>query len=442
MTASKRYAIYSIVLVLFLCVAQVNGSSLLILLCLAAYLCLLCWCCVKDFTLPLLLFFLPWSQLLRLSPNDFSFYTVGMILVCGIHLLKRNRLRKYHIILTALLMVLTLSIKLIDGNFIDFDYITIFMLFLFFPVVKDEWSRKRYDFYTTVCFFALGIVLAAICAKELYDYGNIRAFIQVNAWQNVTRRSGFYDDPNFYTAQITAALGGAFAIILRQRKASHTVFLAALIILLLYCGMFSSSKSFLLITIILMAIWIVEVFRIKGRTALKVCLLVGCFVTVVLLLTLSVFEELWLSFADRLSYSDTMSDITTGRTDIWQNYLRQMFSDMKLLIFGNGLTKEYIGGRASHNTLLQLYYQFGLVGVPLVMAWIVYFYRDLPKWETKKRRTIALLLLIGSFAPWVAIDALFFDEFFLLQWYVFSGLLHFRTDQLLTEKSQTDQATQ
>lgn len=428
MTANKRYAMFSIVLVLFLCVAQVNGSVLLVLPCLAAFLCLLCRCCTRDFTLPLLLFFLPWSPLLRFDPNNFSFYTVGMILVCGIHLLKRNRLRKYHIVLTLLLVVLTLTVKLINASFPDFDYITIFMLFLLFPVVKDEWSKKRYDFYTTVCFFALGIILAAILAKELYDYGSIRAFINLKSWQDVTRRSGFYSDPNFYTAQITAALGGAFAIILRQRKTSRTVFLAALILLLLYCGMFSSSKSFLLVTAVLIVVWVVEVFRIKGRTALKVCLLIGCFVTVVLFLTLSVFDEMWKSFSTRLSYSGNMSDVTTGRTDIWLNYLRLLFSDMKLLIFGNGLTNAYVDGRASHNTILQLYFQFGLVGVPLVVAWIVYFYRDLPKWEGKKHRTIALLLLIGCFVPWVAIDALFFNEFFLLQWYVFTGLVYFRTE--------------
>ena len=30
--------------------------------------------------------------------------------------------------------------------------------------------------------------------------------------------------------------------------------------------------------------------------------------------------------------------------------------------------------------------------------------------------------LSGAFIPWLALDALFFDEFFLLQWFVYMGM--------------------
>ena len=90
MQNNKSYLALCIVLVLLLCVAQVLGSTMLIIPCLAAFLVLVGWSCSHNFTLPILLFFLPWSPVLRTSPLGYSFFTFGLILVCGISIIKKR----------------------------------------------------------------------------------------------------------------------------------------------------------------------------------------------------------------------------------------------------------------------------------------------------------------------------------------------------------------
>ena len=78
MTANKKQLFICIALSLFLCFSQILGNTLLILACLGSYLVVLAWGCWNNQALLILLFFLPWSPLMRLSPTSYSFYTFGM----------------------------------------------------------------------------------------------------------------------------------------------------------------------------------------------------------------------------------------------------------------------------------------------------------------------------------------------------------------------------
>ena len=72
-------------IVLSLCGAQFLGNHLLILLCCGAFLLLMIGAACKETVFPLLLFFLPWATLLKLSPDGKSFYSIALLLVCGIY---------------------------------------------------------------------------------------------------------------------------------------------------------------------------------------------------------------------------------------------------------------------------------------------------------------------------------------------------------------------
>ena len=167
----KGYLIISITLVLLLCVAQVLGSTVMILPCLAVFLALIGWGCSDNYTLPLLLFFLPWSPILKTSPAGYSFFTFGLVLVCGVSILKKRfHIKKYPIVAGIVLAFLSLLSKAIDGYSLSFDYIAFMMLIVLFPVVKGEWTVKKYDFYQVIAFFSLGIIIAAFSALVLETF--------------------------------------------------------------------------------------------------------------------------------------------------------------------------------------------------------------------------------------------------------------------------------
>lgn len=140
---SKYFWMY-LLLALAVCIGQIIGSTVLLLGILALFMLLMGWSCGREFTLPALLFFLPWSQILRTGPDEFSFFTFGIVMTCVISLVKRRFwLRRYHIATGIGLLALTLFAKLLDGSFLAFDYIAFIMMLFLFPVVKEEWTERE-----------------------------------------------------------------------------------------------------------------------------------------------------------------------------------------------------------------------------------------------------------------------------------------------------------
>lgn len=404
--------------------AQIRGSTLMILACMAGFLMLLGWCCVQNYTLPILLFFLPWSPLMRASPSSFSFFTIGLVMVCLIGVMKKRFcFRRYHIAVGIVLAFLTLLSKLLGERGIGFDYIAFLMLIVLFPTVCEEHTAREYDFFQTWIFLSLGIILAALCAQRFVGYGGISRYITVHSYLSITRLCGFYGDPNFYTAQITAALGGGLYSVLKERSKGRTVILAAILLLLLYCGFLSGSKSFVLVTALVVVIWGVELLRMHGKTGRKIILTLVAAVAALYIATSALFSG-WIDILiTRFSFSSSLSSLTTGRTELWAMYIEEILSNGKILFIGEGFTNVKLHGRASHNTLLQIVYQFGILGVPFLVAWVSCFFRGVSGNRLERKKDVSpWILLTGVFLPWMAIDILFFDELFLLQWYVFVAL--------------------
>lgn len=433
MPIKKSYLAISVALVLLLCLTQIIGSTLLIVPCLAAFLVFVGWSCSNNYTLPVLLFFLPWSPILRTSPDGYSFFTFALVLVCAISVIKKRfRFKKYPIVAGIVLLFLTLVSKVIDGYMISFDYIAFMMLIVLFPVVKAEWTVKNYDFYQVVLFFSLGVIIAALCALSLDVFPNIAKYIRVDSYSTITRRSGFYGDANFYTAQITASLSGCLLMVLKEQKRGHIVTLISLLILLIYCGFLSASKSFVLVTAGMTVLWGIALLRLKGRVALKVLLLVVVAVFAVFIATSALFGELIEVVATRFSYANDLDSFTTGRTGLWQSYIADILKNVKTFFIGKGLTNVKVNDRGSHNTLIQIIYQFGFVGIPFLLYWSIGFFRGgaYKGRRIRKNKIDTLLLAVGIFMPWMAIDALFFDEFFLLQWYMFDAMRYLEQEQI------------
>ncbi len=432
MKGNVKYMVLSIILAIGLCATQILGNAFLLLGVLVAFLALVGWSSSQNATLLVMLFFLPWSPLLKSAPGEFSFYTFGMIFICAISILKKQfQFKRYHIVVGILLLILTLISKLMDNSGLSFDYVAFIMLIILFPVVKEEWTASRYDYFQLVTFFGIGIIMAALLAQQYANYPNIARYIRVDSYQTITRLSGFYGDANFYTAQITAAFGGCLAILLQEKNKRRTAALTIITFLLLYCGFLSGSKSFALVAGTIVVLWAIKLLRMRGRTGLKLLMLLVAVIAAIYIASSALFGGLIDVLITRFSSAKSFDDFTTGRTELWQSYANEILTNWKVLVIGKGFTNVKVNDRSSHNTLIQAVYQFGLLGVPVLIAWIVCFFRDVPRRLGMARKQVMnmLILLIGTFSPWIAIDALFFDEFFLLQMYAFMGCAH-----LLTEK--------
>ncbi len=429
------YMLGCLLIAVWNCVAQVLGNTLLIAACLAVFMAFAVFAAAKGVAMPVLLFFLPWATVLKLAPGSISFYTLAIAAVCVVYLVKNGFGLNMHCLVAAVfLLALTLLSKCIDKSGLSMSYVMIVYLLALFPVMTREVGRSV-DFRLMTLFFAVGIITAALSARELIGFGNIARYIDVYNWSVVTRLSGYYGDANFYSAHISAAISGFLLLILKEKKRLNILLYALFALVLLYCGFLSASKSFILTVVTTFTVWLLVVLCQKGRGAFKVTVLFGALAAVFFVLTSALFSETLQIVLFRFGQTTDLSSLTTGRTERWKLYLEVLGTDPKVLFIGRGITPLNVNGVAPHNTVLQLVYQLGLVGMVPMVAWLIGNVRDVLKRKTEKApRLPVLVLLIGTFLPWMALDMLFFDEFFLIPLYVVAGVTYLASGAPPTEE--------
>ena len=175
-----------LLIALLLCIVQISGSKMLIAACLAAFLAFHFWSCFQNDAMCVLLFFLPWSPLLRTDRGSISFFTIALLVTC-LYYWQRDgfRLALYQILVTAFLAVTTLIVKAIRSNPIENHYLFFFMMLLLFPCVAKGLSGAV-SFSRLTLFFACGIIMAALSARQIAAYPNISQYIKVDSYLKIT----------------------------------------------------------------------------------------------------------------------------------------------------------------------------------------------------------------------------------------------------------------
>lgn len=411
---------------LLLVLAQTVGNGLLLLLVLIGCLLLAALACRQGLAIPVLLFFLPWSPLMKLAPGRISFYTIGLLICCALALAQDGmRLTVRQVVLAASLMALTLTAKILQTGSITNDYLMFVFMLLLFPCIARSCPRAT-SFRCATMFFAGGIFSAAILARLVAHYPNISRYIIVESYLTVTRLSGFYGDPNFYSAHVTACLAGVLVLLSRETEKRRQILLAVVSVVLLYCGLLSASKTFVLTVACLFLFWLPILLERGNYGSARTRLLFGVLCAVAFVLVSPAFRQVLQIIGARFTEGEGLAGLTTNRTTLWLQYLTAFVHDIPLTLFGAGYTSVNLFRKASHNTLIQAVYQFGILGIPLLLIWMWNMLADMFPESDKPLAgwKYTVLLCVGSFLPWMALDILQYDEFFLLPVYVLLGVAH------------------
>lgn len=411
---------------LLLVLAQTVGNGFLLLLVLIGCLLLAALACRQGLAIPVLLFFLPWSPLMKLAPGRISFYTIGLLICCALALAQDGmRLTVRQVVLAASLMALTLTAKILQTGSITNDYLMFVFMLLLFPCIARSCPRAT-SFRCATMFFAGGIFSAAILARLVAHYPNISRYIIVESYLTVTRLSGFYGDPNFYSAHVTACLAGVLVLLSRETEKRRQILLAVVSVALLYCGLLSASKTFVLTVACLFLFWLPILLERGNYGSARTRLLFGVLCAVAFVLVSPAFRQVLQIIGARFTEGEGLAGLTTNRTTLWLQYLTAFVHDIPLTLFGAGYTSVNLFRKASHNTLIQAVYQFGILGIPLLLVWMWNMLADMFPESDKPLAgwKYTVLLCVGSFLPWMALDILQYDEFFLLPVYVLLGVAH------------------
>ena len=411
---------------LLLVLAQTVGNGFLLLLVLIGCLLLAALACRQGLAIPVLLFFLPWSPLMKLAPGRISFYTIGLLICCALALAQDGmRLTVRQVVLAASLMALTLTAKILQTGSITNDYLMFVFMLLLFPCVARSCPRAT-SFRCATMFFAGGIFSAAILARLVAHYPNISRYIIVESYLTVTRLSGFYGDPNFYSAHVTACLASVLVLLSRETEKRRQILLAVVSVALLYCGLLSASKTFVLTVACLFLFWLPILLERGNYGSARTRLLFGVLCAIAFVLVSPAFRQVLQIIGARFTEGEGLAGLTTNRTTLWLQYLTAFVHDIPLTLFGAGYTSVNLFRKASHNTLIQAVYQFGILGIPLLLVWMWNMLADMFPESDKPLAgwKYTVLLCVGSFLPWMALDILQYDEFFLLPIYVLLGVAH------------------
>ena len=393
----------------FLIVSQSLGISILIFATLTWYLLLLMF--AKDeYIIPLFLFFIPFSTVLKVSVNSISFSSIAVILVfilkCLTH--RKTKFSPVLILEVLVIVVVTFIASVVNNYGVATSHIMFIFMLVAFPFIAIC-TKDKVDFEICILYYSLGIIIATILALAYVNNSNLLAYINVFEDDTIVERHcGFYGDPNFYAAQVITAIGGQ--IILIDQKNKNKQWNILLLIALIVCGASSVSKSFLLCLVWLFVAFLLCRFR-NGFGKFTKTLVV---ILLVLICTFAsgIFSNIIDQYLFRFGMADDAASLTTGRSELWKEYLDFLINNPADLILGQGYTSVFKGVRkGSHNAFIQCLYQLGLVGTISFVCWISTLAGSLNKQKVSFPHF--MLLIISCFSMWLGLDVMFFDDLFL-----------------------------
>ena len=287
-----------------------------------------------------------------------------------------------------------------------------------------EW---KHDFKLYLRLFTYGVIISSVCGIFAQHIPRILEFVGyfLAKLPGVLRLSGLDADPNYYSMGVTFALAGYLLLYFKNRVSTKEFFL--MVLFLSIFGFMTISKTFYIIYAIYLVLLVV-VLVVKYIKNWKKMLMNLAFIVTTLVISatasisyinftmsrvswslapLQKYDAVVYDIGDFVSdlYSRSqgelseesqkeevqsntkgeqkketfttqiiipeMSVLTTGRSDIWKEYIKTSTSSAKNLLFGtraDGILIPVNGmySVASHNSVLQIVYYYGAVGLVLI----------------------------------------------------------------------------
>lgn len=309
----------------------------------------------------MLLFLLPSATILKQGADNISFFTVLFFLVVLKMAIERKKFNANFLIITLIFLAYNLF-------FSGSGQLNTIISMIAGMVMLYCLRTLEVDAGSCVVSYSSGIVFSSVLALFRNKFPIISMFVQniaLKLGENSysSRFSGLKGNPNYYTVDIIIALAVLISLMCyRKTGPTYVACVAALSVF----GLMSVSKSFLFALCLLIFIWFL--FAIKqGVDKFMKFILIAIIAAAVIYFFAYDSINLYL-FRFNADRGGSLGDITTGRTNIWKQYVDVIASDFKILFFGNGLKTLIFTGRGAHNTYLESIFTLGLSGTAIFIA--------------------------------------------------------------------------
>lgn len=287
------------------------------------------------------------------------------------------------------------------------------LLFVFAAILfigkKSEIFRIEFNVYLLAvslivsCFFAFTYYISPYAHNLLFD-GYLAKGVRYRA---------LFDNPNVLAMTCEFLLPLLCYFVMSRKSKLYELFLIAFVAII---GCLTQSKTFYII----LSIVLISLFVWKVRTSTKKTLIitgivllgVGLFAIFRTESFIGVWNRFFGQFEACKSFKDFMNMVTTGRYELWVEYITYMFrSHPWRLFFGYGLGADAISTFSAHNAYLSMFYQLGLIGSSLFIAVIVLICKELKRTGNFKLHKAVWLPILVVMMVFLVEDTLFYIVF-------------------------------
>lgn len=256
--------------------------------------------------------------------------------------------------------------------------------------------------------FCVGIIISSLYALILRGTPQMIALRgnEVPAYWGSTamRFQGLFQDPNYYMALLVVAI--VLMIKLRGNGNLGKGFFFIGTGCLFFLGILTYSKTFL---VVFSAVFVIYVFMQvrKGNYFGGVCLM--ALAGICILMSVFVESSPFAIILHRLTSNSGISDLTTGRSEIYVRYLKVITENIVSLLAGGGLGAEVLGMN-THNLFLEITYYTGLIGLVLFLLYmfsLVYLMKERATDETKGGFLFRYIVLLAVAALFFTLHGMF-----------------------------------
>lgn len=326
-------------------------------------------------------------SMIFLSPTG-SHLISYVLLIGSVWQLLRRKLR-VELSFVLLILLLDYGVLRVHGQYASLVFW--FTGLLTVRLVALELQPK--DYSHVLVSFCTGLLVASVYALI---FRNTSQFQAVRGAETVAymgsslhRFTGTLGDPNFFAAYLI--LGMAFSF--QLWSFGHMRLSVCLLFQVAFgaMGVLTYSKTFIVCAVLLILAYIYSLLS-KGKL-LAGLLLVGTGLAVGTSSLLS-------TVGYRLASAESISDLTTGRSELFVRYLERIVETLSGFLFGQGMDAPVLE-RATHNVYLDVFYYIGAVGFMLMAVYLVHLTMvagkkaiGAPKSKLMKYLSLAMLALL------------------------------------------------
>lgn len=141
-------------------------------------------------------------------------------------------------------------------------------------------------------------------------------------------------------------------------------------------GLSTLSKCFLIICLFMLVyLFVMLVWKHKLKSIYFILPAIAILVVMAIIFQTTI-DTIIIRLFTKLDEKLTLSDITTGRSDLWTVYLNKITSSIPNMLFGVGLFSERLVDIGPHNLLIHLLYRMGFIGVFMIGLLAYSYYKS------------------------------------------------------------------